>query len=151
MNTNQGRRECPGGHYCGIRAGANNAYGQAFNDNQGGQYVLVRRSGGVWVYFVPRNDATTFTISDDLVDANDVQYRLRKYLQASFESTDACNLDDQVASQTIIMNIAFCGSLGQDGFSSNAECISTMRGMSDDDVKEMYFAIRGVKTYTPNW
>lgn len=93
---------------CGVR-GAEDTYGEAFNNMGGGIYAMELRDAGIRVWFFPRSDIPA-DIPDDVTNTTAPDPSTWGEPFADFPSTD-CDISQHFRNQSIVANIDLCGQL----------------------------------------
>lgn len=140
-----------GSGWCGVLAPTtvSNAYGAGFNAGGGGQYILVRRNDEIVIYFIPR--VLNYYIEDEYgMDTFNGWLQSIGAVQARFKSSPSCNLSKQIYDQSIIINTAFCGGLGNVDFDGDMQaCMDYHMHADESAYTEAYWSIKGIKVFRP--
>ncbi|KAK4545367.1 hypothetical protein LTR36_003547 [Oleoguttula mirabilis] len=92
---------------CGVQ-GAQDTFGEAFNDNGGGVYALELRDAGIRIWFWARGSIPS-DIPTDVTDTTAPDPSTWGEALADFPATD-CDISSHFKNQSIIANIDLCGS-----------------------------------------
>ncbi|OQV03059.1 hypothetical protein CLAIMM_08157 [Cladophialophora immunda] len=139
--------DIPGDPGCAV-SGANNSFGQAFNDNGGG--VLATEYGPQWISIW--NFARDEIPADAFSGSPDPE--TWRVPDAHFMSADGGLLSEYFSNLRIVVNIALCGDW-TDGDWATSECAALAPTCQDyvannpQAFKEAYWLIGGIQVYQP--
>lgn len=124
------------------------AYGDGFNENNGGTYAMEWHSSGIYVWYFPRGHEP----KDILGDSPDPKQWGNP--TANFDGGSGCDIDSHFKDQNIVFDTTFCGDWAGQGWSSDPVCSSkapTCQEYVQNNPKaftEAYWEINALKVYT---
>ncbi|WWD09138.1 hypothetical protein V865_007260 [Kwoniella europaea PYCC6329] len=147
--------DCTGGVGCGVRDKSSKSFGEEFNKNEGGIFVMRRsKTRGFSFWFWPHNSPQAPT--DITSGSQTIMESLWSTPVANFPA-DQCDINSHFDDHEIIINLTFAGVwAGGDAQWAASGCAGTAGWTPDDYVNknpqaftDAYWEIRSLRWYTP--
>ncbi|KAJ7901768.1 glycoside hydrolase family 16 protein [Mycena olivaceomarginata] len=126
------------------------SYGEPFNSNGGGWYVMSRGSYGIFVWFWPRDSCSVPIEVSQGFSAIDPNPFLWGQPDAAFP-TDNCDYESHFDPHRIVFDLTFCGDwAGSDSVYSGCpgKCVDFVNN-NPSAFSEAYWKINSLRVYTP--
>ncbi|KAJ7132809.1 glycoside hydrolase family 16 protein [Mycena crocata] len=142
VNFNQG---------CGVEFTKPNSYGQGFNSNGGGWFVMSRSSTGIYMWFWSRSDSgVPMEVAQGLSTVNP-DPDLWGQADAAFPA-DTCDYTSHFNAHQIVFDLTLCGDWAGTAYAKSG-CPSNCDDYVNNNPKafdEAYWEIWSLRVYTPD-